>query len=90
MKKFYLTTLVAVFMAVGMNAQQSVVTFEEVELDENNIYNGADEEGGFSLGGFTFNNLYYADWKFWCGVGVSGRTETSFESYELDQFNSAV
>lgn len=89
MRKIYILMMGAI-MAMTAKAQQSVVTFEEVELNADLIYNGADEEGGFSLGGFTFNNNYFAEWSYWSGVGVSGRTETSFSSYLLDQFNSAV
>ena len=88
MKKIY--TLLLGLLA-GMTCMAGdVVTFEEFEVNADGYQNNFGEDACFESGGFTFNSNYFPEYKYWSGYAISNRTKTTFDSYELDQFNSCV
>ena len=89
MKKLYITMIAMIFASVNCMADD-VVTFEDIAVNADGYQNDFGEESAFEAGGFTFNNNYFPEWSYWSGIAVSGRTATTFTSYELDQFNSCV
>ena len=89
MRKFYLTCIAALLCAFQATAGD-VVTFEDFEVNENGYLNDFGEEGYFESGGFDFYTNYFPEWSYWSGFAISNRTDTSFTTYELCQFNSCV
>ncbi len=89
MRKFYMTCIAALLFALNGMAGD-VVTFEEFEVNTDGYQNDFGEDACFESGGFTFYCNYFPEWSYWSGFAISNRTETSFSSYQIDQFNSAV
>ncbi len=54
---------------------------EEMDLENNSFYNGADGSGSFTSGGFKFNNNYNASWGSWTGFAASNMTDTATPGY---------
>ena len=81
--------LAALFTGVHCIADD-VVTFEEFEVNADGYQNDFGDDACFEAGGFTFNCNYFPEWYYWSGFAISSRTETSFTSYTIDQFNSCV
>jgi hypothetical protein len=48
---------------------------EDLDLNEENFYNGSDGKGFFTSGGFTFINSYNTDWGAWSGFAASSVTD---------------
>jgi hypothetical protein len=48
---------------------------DDLDLNEESFYNGADGKGFFTSGGFTFINSYNADWGAWSGFAASSVTD---------------
>ncbi len=48
---------------------------EDLDLKEESFYNGSDEKGFFTSGGFNFKNSYNADWGAWSGFAASSVTD---------------
>ncbi|MEE4285824.1 MAG: DUF4465 domain-containing protein, partial [Mariniphaga sp.] len=48
---------------------------EDLDLNEESFYNGADGKGFFKSGGFSFKNSYNADWDAWSGFAASSVTD---------------
>ena len=78
--------LAALFTSVHCIADD-VVTFEEFEVNADGYQNDFGDDACFEAGGFTFNCNYFPEWYYWSGFAISSRTETSFTSYTIDQFN---
>lgn len=55
--------------------------FEDLSLETESYYNGSDDAGSFSSGGFTFSNVYNAEWQSWSGFAASTMTDTETEGY---------
>ena len=55
MRKFYLSFIAALLFALNGMAGD-VVTFEEIEVNENGYQNDFGDDSYFELGGFTFNS----------------------------------
>lgn len=89
MRKFYLSFIAALLFALNGMAGD-VVTFEEIEVNENGYQNDFGDDSYFELGGFTFNSNYFPEWLYWSGFAISSRTETTFVNLTPDQFNSCV
>lgn len=78
-------------------------TFENLYLDEGSYWGGPDTkgtigsywgadqyEGSFVSGSYSFSNNYVPSWMSWTGFGYSNSTDTDFEYYYYDQWNSAA
>ena len=50
---------------------------EDLNLAEDTFYNGSDNAGSFTSGGFTFQNSYNAEWESWTGFAASSKTDTA-------------
>lgn len=61
-----------------------VVDFEDVQLGNENYWNGSDGKGEFLANGFRFKNTYVSsDWgDFWSGFACSAMNDTITEGYE--------
>lgn len=64
MKKMYL--LVSLALSSTAFGQQ-IVTFEDLGLPQNSVWNGSDSTGGFTSGSVYFSNEYNHDWDYWSG-----------------------
>lgn len=85
-------------------AESQMATFEEMVLGDAGFWNGSDKtgteiDGGygsvayantFCSGSYRFHNTYNDTWGSWSGFSVSDKTSVVFESYDTDQYNSAV
>jgi hypothetical protein len=76
-------------------ANSNIATFEELALNEDSVLNMKQEgvdmvSSAFVSAGFKFNYNYNANWDSWSGYAVSGRTDTTYVSYVLGQYNSCV
>lgn len=65
----------------------AVATFDDLPLEPESHWNGADESGGFASGTVFFSNNYNADWGSWDGFAYSNRTDTGAEGYGA-QYNA--
>lgn len=83
MKKLY-TILAAIVLSTGMaNAQNLTDTadFENLILEANSYWNGSDQSGGFSSGGFNFPNNYNPDWQTWSQWVYSNMADDTTAGY---------
>lgn len=80
MKHIYLAIFAFVFV-LSANAQ-TVATFDDISLSSESFWNGSDQSGSFSSGGFTFYNSYNTDWSSWSGFAVSNTTDITTPGYE--------
>ena len=85
------------FMSIPAMAQQNTepegtATFEDLNLESESFWNGADNSGSFTSGNFKFENGYEtSDWGVYAyGWFYSNKTATSFDNYETDMYNSCV
>ena len=89
MKKIYLSMIVAL-AAVAVNAEDTTVDFEDINLAENSFDNGSAGNGDFKSGGYSFYNEYHADYGgYYYGFTISTQTSTAYEAL-TDQYNSCV
>ncbi len=72
--KTLLSILVLGCLCIGVNAQ-TVIDFEELTLEGESFYNGADESGGFTSGDAFFGNTYDTTFSFWTGFAYSNMTD---------------
>lgn len=79
MKRFYLISGLCLVLLTA-HAQQ-IATFDDVELQNDSYYNGADLAGGFFSGGLWFPNEYVADWQYWSGFSVSNMKDIATPGY---------
>ena len=63
------------------DVQTTVVDFETVTLNSDNIWNGSDLSGKFISGISTFNNSYNASWESWSGFACSSKNDTISAGY---------
>lgn len=97
-KYFYVFALAAALTVQPALAQSgdddvitdSVASFDDIQLDANGYYNGADQMGGAYSGAYLFYNFYNATYGSWTGFSVSNRQETDFKNYAESQYNSCV
>jgi len=90
MKRFnFLVFLIfAIFITAGaVNAQTQTADFENLTLDQESYWNGADESGGFESGGAKFSNNYNSAWASWDGFAYSNITDTVSEGFTA-QYNA--
>lgn len=70
MKKFYFLAG-ALLTALTIQAQEITVDFEDLELETDSYYNGADEAGSFTSNGAIFSVDYNAEWGVSSGFSYS-------------------
>jgi hypothetical protein len=63
------------------DVQTTVVDFENVTLNSDNIWNGSDLSGKFISGISTFNNSYNASWESWSGFACSAKIDSVTTGY---------
>ncbi len=86
MKKFF-TLLCGIALTCGFNASAyDVVTFEDVELDENSAFTKSEYDIVIS-GDFLFE--YHGKQGYWNGVTVANMTANTYASY-ADQYNTVT
>ncbi len=79
MKKnlFFPVVLILSFFLISCEEENlQLITFEEVALSADSIWNGSDGSGKFSTAGFNFNNSYNAAWFSWSGFACSAKKDT--------------
>lgn len=84
MKKnvFFPLILVLSVLLISCEDEKSVfVTFEDVALTADSIWNGSDGSGKFTTSGLDFNNSYNAKWFSWSGFACSAKTDTKTKGY---------
>jgi len=59
----------------------TIVDFENVKLNSDSIWNGADGSGSFSTKVATFNNSFNATYFSWSGFACSAKKNTFTEGY---------
>lgn len=64
-------------------------TFENLYLEPESSWNGADMTGSFVSGSYLFNNGNMPEWYYWYDFAYSNRTSKVYNVLD-DQFNSAV
>ncbi len=64
-----------------------VADFEDLSLDPESYWNGADNSGGFSTGITHFYNDYNADWFSWSGWAYSNISDNTTSGY-LNQYSA--
>jgi hypothetical protein len=79
---------IAVMVLPFLSISQYVVDFEDFQFPSNqNFWNGADETGGFTLSGASFNNSYNAAWMSWSGFAVSSEVDVTTAGWD-NQYSS--
>lgn len=68
-------------------AGNTIATIEDLSLDIESHYDGSDMAGGFTSGGFHFNNNYNADWFSWSGFAASNTTDSETRGW-ANQYSS--
>ena len=66
---------------------QTVVDFEELSLDVESNYNGADLAGGFESAGVHFSNEFNSDFGSWSGFAYSNMTDNTTPGW-LNQYSA--
>lgn len=89
MKKIYFLLICGTICSASVNAQ-NVATFEDLELEKDSYWNGADLTGSFNSGDYSFGINYNEAYASWDGIAYSTMTATGFESYDPDQYNSCI
>ena len=89
MKKTFTSCLLAVCVLNGVMAQSpEVATFEDLNIEAENYWDGSDESAMFASGGYTFVNNY-VDWGgygSWDGFAYASMTAKTYASL-ADQYN---
>jgi len=67
--------------------QVPIATFEDLTLDPESHWNGADGSGQFVSGQASFTNLYNADYDYWEGFAYSNHTDANTAGY-TSQYNA--
>lgn len=73
--------------APGLPEILAIAGMEDLELDNDSFYYGADGAGAFTSGGFTFKNSYNSDWESWSGFAASTKTDIETMGY-INQFSA--
>lgn len=82
MKKINLRELFIVLVALfSVNVLTAQVTFEELTLQPDTFWNGADRSGGFTSDGMSFVNYYDTTYYSWSGFAYTNMTDTITAGY---------
>lgn len=80
-------SLTGLCFCCGVSPAESVIDFEDLGLGPDSYFNGADESGGFTSRGFSFNNVYDPQWGSWGGWAYSSMTAGDTPGWE-NQFSA--
>ncbi|MBW1644865.1 MAG: DUF4465 domain-containing protein [Deltaproteobacteria bacterium] len=69
--------LAAVVLLLGSLPAMAVSTFDDLSLESDSYWNGADGSGGFASGEAYFNNNYNTTYSSWDGFAYSNMTDTT-------------
>lgn len=75
-----LCSCAALALGAGAAAAQEA-TFDDLPLDPETYWNGSDESGSFTSGGFTLRNSYNPLYGSWSGFAYSNTTDTTTPGY---------
>ena len=67
-------TAIGVGLVCGVVQAESMTDFEDLGLGPDAYFNGSDESGGFTSGGYAFSNAYDPAWGSWAGWAYSSKT----------------
>jgi len=84
MKKCYFFSLALIFSVLMVSCDEvetKFVTFEDVALTADSIWNGSNGSGMFTTSGFDFNNNYNSAWFSWTGFACSAKTDTKTKGW---------
>ncbi len=89
MKKIYILAT-ALFFGANANAQE-LIDFESFNLPVaiDTFYNGADDNGDFTIDYATFSNMYNTTYSSWTGFSVSNTTDVTTAGFS-NQYSSFV
>ena len=89
MKKIYILAT-ALFFGANANAQE-LIDFESFNLPAaiDTFYNGADDNGDFTIDYATFSNMYNTTYSSWTGFSVSNTTDVTTAGFS-NQYSSFV
>lgn len=68
------------FPAMTLNGYDTT-HFEDLSLEPDSYWNGADQSGGFQSGGLYFFNNYNPEWGSWTGWAYSNRADDTTQGY---------
>jgi hypothetical protein len=66
----------------GECLREVLADFEDLSLEAESFWNGADGSGSFTSGGVTFYNDYNAEWFSWDGFAYSNVTDATTAGYD--------
>lgn len=93
-KLFYQLLLAGLLMPLHSFAQDGdtqTATFEDLNLEKESFWYGADLTFGFQSGSFKFDNFCADDGSFWGGFAYSNVTATEFKGYtDPSHYGNAV
>jgi len=90
MKMIYLNNwmcVIAVSAALFSPVFGAIADFEELILETDSFWNGADDSGGFSSGSAYFENYYDTVYGMWGGFAYSNKTDTLAQGWDA-QYNA--
>ncbi len=87
--KWFVPIVVAIgpLLASTVSRAESMTGFEDLPLGPNTHWDGSDGSGGFTSGGYSFNNTYDSQWATWSGWAYSSKTEGNTPGWE-NQFSA--
>jgi hypothetical protein len=86
-RKVVIFAMAAVVLCAANGFGAVVSDFDDLTLGAGSYWNGADESGGFSSGGASYNTFYDPAWGSWAGFGYSNRTDTVTPGWD-GEFNA--
>lgn len=80
------------FFVEMIGTDEDLITFEDVDLEGKEYYNGADGAGLFmASGSYSFMNYYNETYQSWCGFALSATTGSDFNGYGTpSEYNSCI
>lgn len=80
-------TILLTFLCASFMMAQTVVDFEDFEIEAESFLNGDDGSGGFSSGDLFLNNEYNTDFMSWSGWAISNTTDISTPGF-MNQYSA--
>ncbi len=82
-KKMFLSLLMvlSLFLVSCEDEKLQLITFEDVTLSTDSIWNGADGSGKFTTSGVDFHNSFDTQWFSWSGFACSAKKDTKTTGY---------
>ena len=93
MRMFVISMLSIIFLTAGLVYAENA-GFDDLALDPESYYNGADGAGGFESGGALFNNYYSEEeydgekYIYWDSFAYTNTTDTTTLDYKTNQYSA--